>query len=328
MSPMALGGRNRYNFELALDRYNCYPMEQVELTVRVRLETPMRTLLCIHLPQKTEMEEIHMENVDDNSLSVYTAVFDGRLLVVPLAKYLDPGASATINMQIRLNTISMNHNLSFCAWMAAEIPDTRGGFFTEPKDSRSIDLTVKSNADYMRFLPEVYSYDDFMNRFLMMFESFWKPINQQISQVEDYFDPDLTPKSFLPWLASWVGMYIDETFPKDRIRLLIKSAVPFYHSRGTAQSLKLFLEMYSGGEAEIKEQTAHNMVLGGVMGLGDGIALGTENKPNTVYVTLKAPLSELERTGFTEEKYARKISEFIRRIVPAHTVFSLSCKFE
>ena len=232
MSPMAIGGRNRYNFELALDRYACYPMETVELTVRVRLETPMRTLLCIHLPQKTDMEEIHMNGVDDNALSVYTKDFDGKLVVVPLAKYLDPGGSSDIRIKVKLHTISLNHYMIFSAWMEADMPDTTG-LFTEPRGSRSIDLAVKSNADYMRFLPEVYVYDDFVNRFLMMFETFWKPINQQISQVENYFDPDLTPEAFLPWLASWVGMHIDESFPKERIRLLLKNAVYFFHCRGT-----------------------------------------------------------------------------------------------
>ena len=328
MSPMAVSGRNRYPFELALDRYVCYPMEAVTLTIRVRLESPTRTILCIHLPQKTEIESISMDAVDDNMLTVYSQNFDGRLLAVQLSKYMNPGQSTELHLRIRLNTIRLNHYLSFCVWLASDIPELKGQFFAEPSDSRSIDLTVKANADYMRFLPEVYGYDDFVNRFLMMFESFWKPINQQISLGESYYDPYLTPDRFLDWLASWVGMEIDETFPKDRIRELIKNAVPFYHSRGTAESLRYFLEMYSGGKVEISERKAHNMIIGGSMGLGDGLALGTENKPNTVSVTLTVPFSELERTGFTKDKYAKKIKQFIRSIVPAHTVFLLSCKYQ
>ena len=95
-----------------------------------------------------------------------------------------------------------------------------------------------------------------------------------------------------------------------------------------AESLRYFLEMYSGGKVEISERKAHNMVIGGTMGLGDGLALGTENKPNTVSVTLTVSFSELERTGFTKDKYAKKIKQFIRSIVPAHTVFILSCKYQ
>lgn len=329
MSPMAMGGRDRYSFELALDRCVCYPMEKVTLTVRVRLDSPARPLLCIHLPQKTEIESIRMEGVDENFLSVYSKEFDGKLLTIPVAKYLDPGASADISIDIQLGTLRMNHYLSFCAWMAADIPDfPQNGLFTDPRGSRSIDLAVKADAAYMKYLPELYSYDDFVNRFLMMFESFWKPINQQISQVENYFDPSLTPDAFLNWLASWVGMEIDETFPKDRIRLLIRNAIPFFHSRGTAKSLQFFLEMYSGGKVEISELKAQNMVIGGAMGIGDSMALGVNNKPNTVVVNMHVPRSELTRTGFTKDKYIKKINSFIREIVPAHTVFSLYCKFE
>lgn len=328
MSPMAFGGRDRYPFELALDRYVCYPMEAVLLTVRVRLESPMRTILCIHLPQKLEVEAIHMDGVDDNNLVVYSHEFDGKLLGVPLAKYLEPGGIAELRFELHLHSIPMNHTMEFTAWMVQDLPNFQGSFFSAPKGSRSVQLTVKANAEYLRYLPELYSYDDFVNRFLMMFESFWKPISQQISQGENYYDPGLTPDVFLEWLASWVGMKIDETFPQERVRDLIKAAIPFYHSRGTAESLRFFLEMYSGGSVEISERKAHNMVLGGTMGLGDGIALGVDNKPNTVIVSMTVPASELSRTGFTKEKYAKKIKSFIRDIVPAHTVFSLNCKFE
>ena len=327
MSP-AIRGVDRENIELAFDRCVCYPMETVKLYVRIRFETPGQKLLCIHLPKNTQPEYVHMEDVDDNYLSVYSYEYDGRLLVIPVGKYLSAGASSEIEISLRLHTIPMNHYLSFCAWMSSDIPERKGSFFAEPAGSRSINLTVKASAEYLRYLPELYSYDDFMNRFLMFFESFWKPVNQQISQVENYFDPDLAPESFLPWLASWVGMAIDDSFPKDRIRMLIRNAIPFHHGRGTANSLKLFLEMYSGGSVEIRERKAQNMVLGSSVTLGDGLALGRENKPNTVVVDITVPSSELERTGFTREKYAMKIREFIRDIVPAHTVFSLSCNFE
>lgn len=328
MSPMAMGGRDRYSFEMALDRYVCYPMESVELTIRVRLENPMRTILCVHLPRKLEVESLHLDGVEDQYLVVYSHNFDGTLLAVPLAKYLEPGNSTQFRVLVRLQTIRMNHMMNFCAWMTQDVPDFDGDFFTEPRGSRSLELAVKANADYLRYLPEIYSYDDFVNRFLMLCESFWKPVNQQISFGDSYYDPNLTPDVFLDWLGTWVGMELDETFPRERVRDLIRNAIPFFHSRGTAESLRFFLEMYTGGKVEITERKAHNMTLGGSMGLGDGIALGLDNKPNTVYVSLAVPSSELVRTGFTKEKYAMKIKSFIRDIVPAHTVFSLSCKYE
>ena len=129
MSPLASGGRDRYSFELALDRYVCYPMESVELTVRVRLENPMRTILCLHLPQKTEIETVHMDDVDDNYLTVYTHDFDGRLLAVQLSNYMEPGQTSDLHLTIRLNSIRLNNYLNFCAWMAADVPNVEGDFF-------------------------------------------------------------------------------------------------------------------------------------------------------------------------------------------------------
>ncbi len=327
MSPLGISGRDRYTFELALDHYVCYPMETVELMIRVRYENPMSSFLCVHIPQNVDVESIRIDCADENHLSIHSMDYDGKLLTIPLGKYMDPGDSAELHVGLRLHSIPINHYLSFCAWMAADVPE-RKQFFTEPRESRSIELAVKNSAAFLNYLPEVYNYDNFINRFLMMFESFWKPVNQQISQVSNYFDPNLTPEVFLPWLASWVGMEIDATFPKERIRNLIRNAIPFFQSRGTLQSLKLFLEMYSGGTVDVTERKAQNMVLGEMMGIGDSLALGTNNKPNTVYVDLKVPASELERTGFTKEKYEKKISAFIRNIVPAHTVFDLTCKFE
>ena len=167
MSPLAMGGRDRYSFDMALDRYVCYPMEEVTLTVSARLETPMRTILCIHLPQNLDLEEIHMADMDDNSLVVYTHEIDGKLVAFPLAKYLQPGGSTEIQLKMRLHTIQMNHMMTFTVWMSQDVPDFNNQFFVEPDGSRTIELAVKANSEYMHFLPEVYSYDDFMNRFLM-----------------------------------------------------------------------------------------------------------------------------------------------------------------
>ena len=321
-------GRNRYDIELAADRYVCYPMEEVTITVRVTYSNPQKPLLCVHLPRLLDVENVRMDGVQENYLSVYTKDYDGKLLVIQIGNYMKANTTADVDITVRLHTIGMNHSLSFCAWMDSDIPDQKDAFFTDPRFSRTIEIMVKKDADYMRYLPELYSYDDFVNRFLMLFESFWKPINTQISQIEDYFDPNLTPEAFLPWLGSWVGMEIDETFPKDKIRLLIKNAILFYHCRGTAESLKLFLELYSGGTVTVNERKAQNMVLGGTIGIGDNMALGTDNKPNTVFVDMVVSKSELERTGFTKKKYEKKISSLIRNIVPAHTVFTLTCEYK
>jgi phage tail-like protein len=74
------------------------------------------------------------------------------------------------------------------------------------EDEEAAAVTVLAHARYLRYLPALFAHDRLMNRFLMLFESFWEPINQQISNVDKYFDPAVTPTEFLPWLSSWIAL--------------------------------------------------------------------------------------------------------------------------
>ena len=86
--------------------------------------------------------------------------------------------------------------------------------------------------------------------------------------------------------------------------------------------------LYSSGQVSITERKAKNFILGETSLLGESIALGSNNQPNSVYIRIKAPKTELDRTGFSEEVYKQKLISLTREIVPAHTVFDLNCDFE
>jgi phage tail-like protein len=161
----------------------------------------------------------------------------------------------------------------------------------------------------------------------MLFESFWKPISQQIDQVEYYFSPDLTPPEFIPWLASWLGLQVDPMLPVDRVRLLLKNAMLLYQCRGTKKALTTYLEIYTSGEVGIVEHQAVNFVIGQDTALGMGIALGKDNRPNLISISLQVPESELTRTQYSEDMYKRKMAEIVRTLVPAHTFFNVRCEF-
>jgi len=189
-------------------------------------------------------------------------------------------------------------------------------------------VAVYGRGKYLENLPEIYQGDHFTSRFLMLFESFWKPISQQIDQVENYFDPDLTPPGFVPWLASWIGLPLDSSLPMERMRALIKKAIMLFQCRGTYQALRTYLEIVTGGQVNILERRAKNFVLGKDTGLGLDVALGTENQPNSVRINLHIPSAELERSGYSENMYQRKMHEIVRAMVPAHTVFDITCAFD
>jgi phage tail-like protein len=205
----------------------------------------------------------------------------------------------------------------------------------ETLDQETAAIAVSAQGRYVRHLPAIYQEDELMGRFLMLFESFWGPIEQQIGHLACYFDPRMTPPEFLPWLASWINLVLDESWPEERRRLLLRSAASLYRKRGTRRGLEEYLEIYTGGKAQIVEHRAHNMRLGPEARLGPAIALGKGNVPHTFTVLLRLPpVSSLRPSGATGEEghrarsevdrwLLRKVEAIIEAEKPAHTSYTL-----
>jgi phage tail-like protein len=191
-------------------------------------------------------------------------------------------------------------------------------------------IKIKRSAETFRYLPEIYRRDDFANRFLMLFESFWNPMSRQINQGFCYYDPHLTPSSFLPWLASWFGLEMESGVPEERRRDLISMIMPIYGQKGTRQTLSTILSLYSGGEVQIVEYLDENLVLGKDAHLGYQIALGKQNRPHSFDVCLKVPDAFVDGDKderVRHEQYRKRIAALIDSYKPAQTVFRLEVEF-
>ena len=90
----------------------------------------------------------------------------------------------------------------------------------------------------LKYLPGIYADHPFMGGLLEIFESLWSPLDRQIDQMYAYFDPQLTPAEFLPWLGTWVDLVLDENWSEARRRDLIQNAADLYRRRGTAGALR------------------------------------------------------------------------------------------
>jgi phage tail-like protein len=180
---------------------------------------------------------------------------------------------------------------------------------------------------YLDHLPALYRQDELLGRFLMLFESFWAPIDQQIDNLPFYFDPQMTPPEFLPWLASWIDLVLDERWPEDKRRRLLGAAAALYRQRGTRQGLEEYLEIYTGARPQIVEHRAHNFCLGREARLGPGIALGRGNEPHTFTVALRLPPIDAAEDG-DERARRRRIETIIEAEKPAHTGYTLRIEGE
>ena len=112
---------------------------------------------------------------------------------------------------------------------------------------------------YLRYLPPVYREETvsaaFLERFLSLFETIFEGLDQQIDQLFRYFDPRLTPKKFLPWLASWVNLALDEEVPEEQVRRFIQRSPSLYNRKGTPEALVEFLEIYTGRPVFLTEHS-------------------------------------------------------------------------
>jgi len=110
-----------------------------------------------------------------------------------------------------------------------------------------------SAAPFGPMLPAIYQEDEFTMRFVAGFDDVLAPILTTLDCMIDYFDPAVTPTDFLEWLASWVGIEVDESWATDRRRAAVSTAVEMYRMRGTISGLRANLEVLSGGQVEITD---------------------------------------------------------------------------
>lgn len=106
---------------------------------------------------------------------------------------------------------------------------------------------------YLGFLPDIFQEDDFLRRFLHIFEDIWEPLEHRQDHIEMYFDPRTCPASFLPWLASWLDLPFNPHWPEARHRRLLSAAMELYSWRGTAYGLTRMIEVCTGLTPLIRE---------------------------------------------------------------------------
>lgn len=108
-------------------------------------------------------------------------------------------------------------------------------------------------SSYLQHLPPIYQNDDFIGRFLLIFESILGPIEGMIDHIHYYFDPRLIPEALLSWLAQWVDLALNENWPLEKRRALVTNATELYRWRGTRRGMIEYLRLYTDVTPQIIE---------------------------------------------------------------------------
>lgn len=95
---------------------------------------------------------------------------------------------------------------------------------------------------YLPYLPGVYRdpspAGDFLPRLLALFESFNAGTEDAIARLPELFDPESIPDAYVPWLATWMAVGIDQSWDIAKQRSAIAQAYPNFARRGTLEGLR------------------------------------------------------------------------------------------
>jgi len=127
-----------------------------------------------------------------------------------------------------------------------------------PADLEGIVFAIAPGAEtlqsrFIEYLPRIYQGDEFLSRFLLIFQSLLDPVEQSVDNIPNLLDPDLTPPRFLSWLASWVGVTLDPGLDEATQRTLIRNAVRISRWKGTRRGLREEVRIRSGARPLIVE---------------------------------------------------------------------------
>jgi phage tail-like protein len=113
------------------------------------------------------------------------------------------------------------------------------------------------HTGYLSHLPAIYqkpgACKDFLPRFLSLFETFFSQTERAIHALPSLFDPWSAPREYLPWLAGWLALTLDEEWDEATRRRAIAEAFTSYALRGTPAGLRKALQDQAGVTAVIQE---------------------------------------------------------------------------
>jgi phage tail-like protein len=197
--------------------------------------------------------------------------------------------------------------------------------------------------DYLRRLPRAFSREpadaDFLRRFLAVADTLVADLENRATYRQALLDPHAAPAEMLPWLASFLGLALDERWPVHARRTLVSEAAWLFRFRGTVRGLSRFLEIYlehpvvvlehfrlrGMGAAVLRDDgpVTSRAVLGGGFriggALGDPAESPLEGRPADAYALHAHRFTVLVPGSLTDEQHA-VVGHVLETHRPAHTL--------
>jgi phage tail-like protein len=124
----------------------------------------------------------------------------------------------------------------------AEAFGANGGPPAALADGTGAPPTASGRAYLRAGLPAIYhDGGGLAMRFVGALETVLDPVVTILDSLEHHVEADLAPPDLLVLLAAWLGVELDESWPEERKRELIRRAGELHRRRGTRAGLELAL---------------------------------------------------------------------------------------
>jgi phage tail-like protein len=162
--------------------------------------------------------------------------------------------------------------------------------------------TRRSPEWLLNQLPVGMLEDEFFVRFVRIFQEIGSSLLENADNIDYLPDVSVAPDAVVRWLGSWIGTEgIDPSLPDDLQRRIVAGAAATMSWRGTAAGLTRYLELISGGPAEVSD--------------GGGVWRDGEAPEDTAWVRM-----HVTSTGWMPEA---DFVALVRDEVPAHVYAEL-----
>lgn len=108
-------------------------------------------------------------------------------------------------------------------------------------------------SNWLKYLPAIYSEDQFIGRYLLIFESILSPISWLVDNFDMFLSPEVAPPEWLQWMAGWFDVVIVPELPIAHQRAIVEQLGWLFFRRGTKAGLERLLTLYFGTKPEIVE---------------------------------------------------------------------------
>ena len=173
--------RDRAELSHTADYLHRYPGDSITFQTRLTVTQPVNDVtLRVALPDELTLVDFQTPPAFADR-AVYVETDESAHYVVWSARTLPAGSRHYFDVNVKVDPVLWNQTVE----SQVSLTNTHQELLAQACTA----VQVSTKGEYLHYLPELYERDDFMGRFLMLFESFWAPDQQPDCQCRQLLRP-------------------------------------------------------------------------------------------------------------------------------------------